>query len=132
MADEEPGLLGNLPRSRPGTRSGKRDSTGSQPAPEREQAAKPGKVGGASAKKPTGSVKSTAPAKQAPTRPKAARNAPSRPPTPSGKSIPVGVADDKPKRSSKGPLHQAAKAAGTGLRVAEGVTREVLRRLPRP
>jgi hypothetical protein len=131
MADEEPGLLGNLPRSRPGTRSGKRDSTGSQPAPEREQAAKPGKGGRASAAKSTGSVKSKAPAKQAPTRQKAARNAPSRPPTPSGKSIPVGVADDKPKQS-KGPLHQAAKAAGTGLRVAEGVTREVLRRLPRP
>jgi hypothetical protein len=127
MADDEPGLLGNLPRSRPGTRSGKRDSTGSEPAPERQQAAKPGKGARAPARKPTGSVKSTGPAKQAP------RNAPSRPPAASGKSVPVGVAADEPKSSgSKGPLHQAAKVAGTGLRVAEGVTREVLRRLPRP
>jgi hypothetical protein len=134
MADEEPGLLGNLPRSRPGTRSGKRDTTGSDPVPERKQAAKPGRGGRADAGKTTGSVKSSGPAKQAPTREKAARNAPSRPPASSGKkSIPVGVADDEPKRSgSRGPLHQAAKAAGTGLRVAEGVTREVLRRLPRP
>jgi hypothetical protein len=135
MADEEPGLLGNLPRSRPGTRSGKRDTTGSQPAPERKQAAKPGRGGRAPAAKAAGSQKSKAPAKQAPTREKAARNAPSRPPTPSGtgKSVPVGVAADKPQGStSRGPLHQAAKVAGTGLRVAEGVTREVLRRLPRP
>jgi hypothetical protein len=133
MADEEPGLLGNLPRSRPGVRSGKRDSTGSQPAPEREQAAKPGRGGRAPAKKTTGSVKSKAPAKKEPTKEKAARNAPSRPPAKSGKSVPVGVAEDSPKGStSRGPLHQAAKAAGTGLRVAEGVTREVLRRLPRP
>jgi hypothetical protein len=140
MADEEPGLLGNLPRSRPGTRSGKRDSSGSQPAPKREQAAKPGRGGRATAKKSTGSVKSKAPAKKEPTKEKAAgqkapRNAPSRPPAPSakGKSVPVGVAEDKPQSSaSRGPLHQAAKVAGTGLRVAEGVTREVLRRLPRP
>jgi hypothetical protein len=131
MADDEPGLLGNLPRSRPGTRSGKRDTSGSEPAPERKQAAKPGRGGRASAQT-TGSVKSKRSAKQAPTREKAARSAPSRPPTPAGKkSIPVGVADDK-RSSSRGPLHQAAKVAGTGLRVAEGVTREVLRRLPRP
>lgn len=135
MADEEPGLLGNLPRSRPGTRSGKRDSAGSQPAPERKQAAKPGRGGRPPAAKATGSQKSKAPAKKGPTPEKAARNAPSRPPTPSGKgkSVPVGVAEDTSRSSaSRGPLHQAAKVAGTGLRVAEGVTREVLRRLPRP
>ena len=79
MSPEDPGLLGNLPRSRPGRRSQKRDS----PAP---------------------------------------RSTPRKPPTrPETADDPVG-----------GALRVAAKGVGSGLRVANGVTREVLRRLPRP
>ena len=120
MPDEEPGLLGNLPRSRPGTRSDKR-TAGSKPAARRSQAAKPGVKRSASAKaaapkragaaQRTGSVQSSRPAKTGPATPDPA--APGR-------------------ESGSGPLRSAAKVAGTGLRVAEGVTREVLRRLPRP
>lgn len=98
MDPEEPGLLGNLPRSRPGTRSQKRGTTtGSKPAPKRSQAAKPG-------------VKSTAAARS--------RKPAAKPP--------------EPEPSAPNPLESAVKVAGAGLRVAEGVTREVLRRLPRP
>jgi len=126
MPDEDPGLLGNLPRSRPGTRSDKRapgadpdaveagksgaepGKAASKPAAKRSQAAKPGSKRSSGAKKP---------AKAQP--------------------VPVSVAEPTAERDQagdrgSGPLRSAAKAAGTGLRVAEGVTREVLRRLPRP
>ena len=70
MSDEEPGLLGNLPRSRPGTRSAKRE-------------------GGPQAK-----------------------------PRPAPRE-----------RVSGDPVAEAVKAV---VRTAGGVTREILRRLPRP
>lgn len=73
-------VLGNLPRTRPGRRSEKRDG-------------KPGQ------KRP--------------------RTPPPEPPEP--EADPVGDA-----------VRAAAGVAGAGLRVANGITREVLRRLPRP
>jgi hypothetical protein len=79
--EEDSGVLGNLPRTRPGTRSQKRD---------------------------------------APTR--ATRPRPAPPPRPPAQpSDPVGEA-----------VRGAANLAGAGLKLANGVTREVLRRLPRP
>lgn len=155
MPDDDPGLLGNLPRSRPGTRSDKRDSgadpggagsekprsIASKPAAKRSQAAKPGSRRGATASKAsptkkagssqrTGSVKSKAPAKGAPTA--AAGKA-----SPKAKPVPVSVSEPRDEGQEagagrSGPLRSAANVAGTGLRVAEGVTRKVLRRLPRP
>ena len=83
MSSEEPGLLGNLPRSRPGRRSEKRAGATSR-----------------------------APAKQPPP---SAQSAPERADDPVGDVLRV-----------------AAKGVGSGLRVANGVTRQVLRRLPRP
>jgi hypothetical protein len=71
MDSEEPGLLGNLPRSRPGTRSEKRDG---------EPAAKPRKA--------------------------------------------------TPEPEASGDL--VGDAVRTVARTAEGLTREILRRLPRP
>ena len=79
MSPDEPGLLSNLPRSRPGRRSDKRAGAG-PPA-------------------------STAPPRQPHDR----------------SDDPVGDV-----------LRVAAKGVGSGLRVANGMTREVLRRLPRP
>ena len=73
-------VLGNLPRTRPGRRSEKREVQGRQ-APSRRREPKP----------------------------------------PEPESDPVG-----------GAIRAAAGVAGTGLRVANGITREVLRRLPRP
>ena len=83
MSPEEPGLLGNLPRSRPGRRSSKRAGATPRAA--------------------------TAP----PRRSSAGKS--------KGTDDPVGDV-----------LRVAAKGVGSSLRVANGVTREVLRRLPRP
>ena len=81
MSADEGGILGNLPRSRPGTRSEKRPEQGGRTGrPERE-----------------------------PRGPGAAE------------SDPVGEA-----------VRGAVRLAGAGLRVADGITREVLRRVPRP
>jgi hypothetical protein len=122
MTPEEPGLLGNLPRSRPGTRSDKRgDASGSKPAPKRSQAAKPGVKNTAAAKK-------KAPAAKKKPAPKKAPEVKSQP-APKPRPEPVASKSVPP---SPSPLESAVKVAGAGLKVAEGVTREVLRRLPRP
>lgn len=86
MADDG-GVLGNLPHSRPGRRSDKRNA--GRPA--------------SRAKRPAAAA-----AREAPEAPVQAR----------------GPVDDI--------VGGTAKLAGTGLRVAGGVAREVLRRLPRP
>ncbi len=90
MTAEEPGLLGNLPRSRPGTRSAKRAAGGRIAGPEGPRAA---------------------------TRRDARRR---------------GEADSA---AEPDPVSEALRTAGrvaeAGLRAANGVTREVLRRLPR-
>jgi hypothetical protein len=78
MSAEDPGLLGNLPRSRPGRRSDKR-------------------VGEA----PARATRSEA-------------TAPAEDPDPVGDAVRAAVG-----------------AAGAGLRIADGVAREVIRRLPR-
>jgi hypothetical protein len=93
--DDNGGVLGNLPRARPGRRSGKRPAAAPERAAER-----------------TG----------APGARRAERNARLRPETPStGDGDVVGEA-----------VRAAASVAEAGLRVASGLTREVLRRLPRP
>jgi hypothetical protein len=96
--DDEGGVLGNLPRSRPGTRSQKRD-TSARAAETAERR----------------STRAARPAAQTTARPKP-------PPRPAeGGHDPVGDA-----------VRLASGIAGTGLRVASGLTREVFRRLPRP
>ena len=80
MNGDDRGLLGNLPRSRPGTRSEKRAGASS--------------------------------AEESPASPKPAEPA---------AGDPVG-----------GALRTAARTAEAGLRTAGDVTREILRRLPRP
>lgn len=96
--EEDSGVLGNLPRSRPGTRSQKRD------APAR--AARSAEQRGAQAARP----------------PRQSGGRPKPPPEPAPQAAdPVGEA-----------VRSAAKAAGAGLKLANGVTRELLRRLPKP
>ena len=105
MADEE-GVLGNLPRSRPGQRSSKRAASTSETAARRAERAE---RAGAPAAKPTGA--STQPPE-------------TEPPPPAdgpGRNDPIG-----------GLLRTGAKVAGTGVRVAADVAGHVLRRIPRP
>jgi hypothetical protein len=97
MTDDQ-GVLGNLPRSRPGQRSEKR-------APRGERAAK----------------STTLPKPAAGPRRAAGSAAGERRPSPPAGSDPV-----------RGAIRGVAGIALTGAKVATGVTREVLRRLPRP
>jgi hypothetical protein len=111
MADDG-GVLGNLPRSRPGHRSEKR--TGSR-------AAKAGAAGTAEA----GAGTAGRPRQPAAAPNRSARPRPSTAPPPpqpgSSAGDPVGDA-----------IRTVTGVAATGARVAGGVAREVLRRLPRP
>jgi len=112
---DDPGLLGNLPRSRPGTRSDKRASG---------VAAKPGSA------KPKPRPKAKAgPATKAGPAAKARPKAKPRPKVANPKPRPT------PERHTGDPVSEALKAAGrlagAGARTANGVTREILRRLPR-
>jgi hypothetical protein len=119
MSDENDGILGNLPRSRPGVRSDKRASSAGAGGPG-------GSAGSPPAPKPKPATKPKAAAK-----PKAPRKAaPPPPPPPEREPAP------EPVERSADPVGMALKAgetlAVTGIKVAGRVASEVLRRLPRP
>jgi hypothetical protein len=105
---DDGGVLGNLPRSRPGQRSEKRTGR---------------------AAKPAGPAKKAAPAGDAAKQTRGAtREATKRPASAAGEAAPASRAGD--------PVGDAVRVvtgvAVTGVRVAGGVAREVVRRLPRP
>jgi hypothetical protein len=110
MSEENDGILGNLPRSRPGVRSEKRASA----AKAKPKAAKP-----KAAAKPRATAKPKPKPAAAP-KPKVAPPPPP-PPAPERPSDPVGIA-----------LKAGETVALTGLKVAGRVAGEVMRRLPRP
>ena len=99
---DDGGVLGNLPRSRPGTRSEKRASAGEAAAAKAPR----------TAPKPSGSAAGRQPSAARRRRPKDERGR---------ERGPVGDV-----------IRGAAKAAETGARVAGAVAHEVLRRVPRP
>jgi hypothetical protein len=112
MSEENDGILGNLPRSRPGVRSEKRAS------------------GAISAKPKAKAAPKAAPAKpKAKPKPRAKRPAAAPPPPPPPPQA------EPPERSAD-PIGIALKAgetvARTGIKVAGRVAGEVMRRLPRP
>jgi hypothetical protein len=104
MTDDQ-GVLGNLPRSRPGQRSEKRESRAERSG------------GGTASRAQRSGAKAAAP--PAGTRPRSS----ARP-----KPAPAAASSDP----VTGAIRGAAGLALTGAKVATGVTREVLRRLPRP
>ncbi len=108
MNDGDPSILGNLPRSRPGTRSQKRAVE-----ERREEAAKP-----APAQEPPKRSTPRARARRA-AEPAGSRPGP-RQPAPAER----GVVTDA--------ITTATGVAEAGLRVTAEVARAVLRRLPRP
>jgi hypothetical protein len=108
MADDG-GVLGNLPNSRPGKRSTKRDPGRSRPAKAAKDAAAKAEASGAAAAKPP----------PAP-RPKRA-STPPPPPAPEPSGDVVGTV-----------VRTAAGITIAGVKVAGAVTQELLRRLPRP
>jgi hypothetical protein len=113
MADDpkavgERGVLGNLPRTRPGHRSDKR--AGGRPAEAAGVAARKAEAGGGAAARTPRPKRAGAGRKPAPEQPRQ-----------SATGGPI-----------EGAVHTAGKIAGAGARIAEGLAREVLRRLPRP
>ena len=119
MTDEK-GVLGKLPRSRPGHRSDKRAATAGRPSQAATRAAEQAEAeGGAAAAppKPTaGPKKRTSTARPAASRP-AARPDPQAP---------------APGRQGADPVGTAARAVGAGVRLGAGLAQEVLKRIPRP
>ncbi|HEX6458764.1 MAG TPA: hypothetical protein VF032_07595 [Thermoleophilaceae bacterium] len=120
MSEENDGILGNLPRSRPGVRSDKRAgarrtggagaAAGSPPAPAAKPSTKP-------KAKAAATPKAAAKPKPQPKPPSATPP----PPPPSRSSDPIGTA-----------LRAGETVALTGIKVAGKVAGGVLRRLPRP
>ena len=107
MADE-PGVLGGLPRSRPGRRSARREATTG--------------AGGRPAKKPSERSSATTKAAEAT--------------SPSRATTPRGASNERPDRDGEDVLTGAARAAvsvgGAGLRAASRLASGAIRRLPRP
>ena len=131
MTDDE-GVLGNLPHSRPGKRSEKRDS-GGRPSQAASKAAARAEAGGKPAAKAARASKPRARAKPA------ATAKPGRTAAGAGASQPDAdrrQAADSPRPQSgdavTSVVRTAATVAATGVRVAGALTQEILRRLPRP
>jgi hypothetical protein len=132
MTDDE-GVLGNLPHSRPGKRSEKRDS-GGRPSQAASKAASRAEAGGKPAAKAPRASKPRARAKPA------ATAKPRRTAAGAGASQPDAdrrQPADSPRPQPSGDavtsvVRTAATVAATGVRVAGAVTQEILRRLPRP
>jgi hypothetical protein len=107
--DDEPGVMGNLPRSRPGRRSAKRGGSSTRaktPAPPKKRAAAT-RTSAAAKKKPAPRA-----------RPQAQRTRPApAPPAANKGNDPVGQA-----------VELAGKVAALGVRTAAGI----VKRLPRP
>jgi hypothetical protein len=128
MADDE-GVLGNLPKSRPGRRSAKRDTAAGRPSKAAAKAAAKAEAAGGPAAKPPRTAKG----------PRAARTTAAK--GGSGDRVEVRAAyrpevQPQSPEPSGDPLNAvvrtAASAAATGVRVAGALTQELLRRLPRP
>lgn len=134
MTDDDPGILGNLPRSRPGTRSDKR---GGKPG-EKKAAVTPAKASSTSkpkaAAKPKAGAKPRAAAKPKPAakprataKPKAAGQpqATRKAPTP-----PLAREADASGSDPVGDIARAGEAlARSGIRVGSAIAVEALRRL---
>jgi hypothetical protein len=101
--DDEPGVLGNLPRSRPGRRSDKRGGAGARPAAKRATASR-SSAGSQRSNRATTTARKTAP--------------PRRRPQPSSRS------------SSSDPISQAVQLAGKVAAVGVKTAAGIIKRLP--
>jgi len=117
-------VLENLPRSRPGRRSEKRSSKSAAAAASRAE-----RTGRKAAKAPPGtSSRSQARPKPA-AGPRRAAGTVTGEPTRTRQREPVADRGGDPVGEA---IRAATSVAATGARVANGVARELLRRLPRP
>ena len=144
MSPDDPGVMGNLPRSRPGRRSSKRGGDAAAGESTESSAAKP-----ATTAKATSSTSSSA--KSGPSRPAAKKTTPRRPaakPTTASGAKPAGSARTRARATESptaeqpasrqpsgggtdpvtGAVMLAGKVVEGGLKVAGGI----IKRLPRP
>jgi hypothetical protein len=147
MADDG-GVLGNLPNSRPGKRSAKRDAGAGRPAKAAARAAAKAETEGkAAAKAPSKSRTSAKPGRKAagkasPAKPARERTTAVKDP---GSGDGVGLSGDMDGKGRHDPVppppaedpvgavvRTAAGVTVAGMRVAGALGREVFRRLPRP
>ena len=131
---DEGGVLGNLPNSRPGRRSAKRD----RPAKAAEKAAVKAEARGSAAAKPARGSKAK-PARAKPRgRTTAGKGQGSRDRVDVNRDMRRQGRHDpgSPRETSTDPLGAAVRTAAglavTGVKVGGAVTKELLRRLPRP
>jgi len=128
---DDGGVLGNLPNSRPGKRSAKREAGAGRPAKSAAKAAEKAEAGG----KPA--------AKAASKRPKQAKRTTAVKKPASGDSVVVDRDmrgkvrhDPVPPPASEDPVGAAVRTAAgitvAGVKVAGAVGRELFKRLPRP
>jgi len=131
--DNDPGILGNLPRSRPGTRSEKRaveerQEAASKPVPasarKRTTNAMPAKARARRAAK-AGAGKSPTRKTGRPVQDSGRRPASPPPPTPAAERSDGG-------NLAGGAVKAAGQLAEAGVTIAVEVTKAVLKRLPRP
>jgi hypothetical protein len=115
---EDGGVLGNLPNSRPGKRSAKREAGAARPAKSAAGAASPK---AARPRKRTTAVKGGASGDRVVVDPVMRGEVRHDP-------VPLPVSEDP----VGAVVRTGASIVGAGVKVAEGVTRELLRRLPRP
>jgi hypothetical protein len=118
MSEENDGVLGNLPRSRPGVRSDKRASS-----------KRAGGVGGPAGSPPAPKAK---PASKTHTEAAAKPRAAARPRKQTTEPAPPPPAAPPPATPIQAAIKAGEAVALTGLKVAGQVAGEVLRRLPRP
>jgi hypothetical protein len=153
--EDDGGVLGNLPRSRPGRRSEKRagakqGGAAGKPAGSAKRAAagKPAATAKRAAAKPAASAERPAASAERAARSAERRDAPAARQTPGSEPRAARRAaaaredraaagrDETAGRAGSDPvgdvIRTTTKVAGTGVRVAAGLAHEVLRRLPRP
>ena len=119
--EQDGGVLGNLPRSRPGTRSERRtEGGGKRPAKAAERAAQSAERGGRPAARAARTATPRGAARASTSRAGSTRGIADDP-------VPRRAPDDRVGDAVRG----AAKLAGTGLRITAGLAQEFLRRLPR-
>ena len=148
MADDG-GVLGNLPNSRPGKRSAKREAAAGRPAKTAARAAAKAETEGKAAAKPVRKSRTSAKPGAAAAGKASPSTAARRKRTDAPKSATHGDGFDfDPAMRGEGRIDPVPPSAGedpvgavvrtgagiaiAGVRVAGAVTREVFRRLPRP
>jgi hypothetical protein len=138
---DDGGVLGNLPNSRPGKRSAKREAGAGRPAKSAAKAAEKAEAGGKPAAKAEAGGKPAA--KAASKRPKQPKRTTAVKKPASGDSVVVDRDmrgkvrhDPVPPPASEDPVGAAVRTAAgitvAGVKVAGAVGRELFKRLPRP